>query len=258
MNNFQKAFKDIQTFINRRRGGRKKDEDEDDEANDGEEFNGDKDDEKPGDTKLNGGEHGKIFGINRKIVTGVILTAFLIVSMATYSAINNHREQEDARKAQPTMAAEEASDQNNRKDGNGYDALFRQNQKAALAKNGQNGQNPQNPNGVNGANSANGNVTVARPQGNVTVATPTSATPTVTRPGPAIADVPTTQIYTTPYTLRLLLLVLLEARRAAARTALLPVRRRASRNATSQQSRSASVVVAVIPRAVPRKRALAS
>lgn len=201
LNNFQKAFKDIQTFINRRRGGRKKDEDEDDEANDGEEFNGDKDDEKPGDTKLNGGEHGKIFGINRKIVTGVIMTAFLIVSMATYSAINNHREQEDARKAQPTMAAEEASDQNNRKDGNGYDALFRQNQKAALAKNGQNGQNPQNPNGVNGANSANGNVTVARPQGNVTVATPTSATPTVARPVPAIASVPATPTYSTPYTL---------------------------------------------------------
>lgn len=202
LNNFQKAFKDIQTFINRRRGGRKKDEDEDDEANDGEEFNGDKDDEKPGDTKLNGGEHGKIFGINRKIVTGVIMTAFLIVSMATYSAINNHREEEDARKAQPTMQAEEASSQQNiRRDDNGYDALFRQNQKAALAKNGQNGQNPQNPNGVNRASGANGNVTVARPQGSVTVATPTSAAPTVARPVPAIASVPATPAYSTPYTL---------------------------------------------------------
>lgn len=199
MNNFQKAFKDIQTFINRRRGGRKKEESEDDEANDGEEFNGDKEDEKPGDTKLNGGEHGNIFGINRKIVTGVIVTAFLIVSMATYTALNNHREQEEAKKAQPTMAAEEASDQqNSRKDNNGYDALFRQNQRAAGVKNGQNGQNPQNSNGTNGTN---GNVTVARPQGNVTVSTPTSSAPTVARPVPAIASVPSTPTYSTPYTL---------------------------------------------------------
>lgn len=199
MNNFQKAFKDIQTFINRRRGGRKKEEDTDDEASDGEEFNGDKEDEKPGAVALNGGEHGKIFGINRKIVTGVIVTAFLIVSMATYTAINSHREQEDARKAQPTMNTEEASNQSDgRKDQNGYDALFRQNQKAALARNGQNPQNAQNPNGTNGTNS---NVTVARPQGNVTVATPTSSVPTVTRSVPAIASVPAAPTYSTPYTL---------------------------------------------------------
>lgn len=194
MNNFQKVLHDVQTFINRRRGGRKKEEADDDNASDGEEFNGDKEDDKPGKVSLNGGEHGTIFGINRKIVTGVILTAFLIVSMATYTAINNHREQEQARREQPTMGPEEASDRNTAPK-NGYDELFRRNQQAAQGKNGQNAQNGQNPNG------ANSNPTIARPQGNVTVATPTTSTPTVARPVPAIASAPSTQTYSTPYTL---------------------------------------------------------
>lgn len=194
MNNFQKVFHDVQTFINRRRGGHKKEAPDDDNAGDGEDFNGDKEDAKPGKVSLNGGEHGTIFGINRKIVTGVILTAFLIVSMATYTAINNHREQEQARREQPTMGPEEASDRNTTPK-NGYDELFRRNQQAAQGKNGQNAQNGQNPNGTNA------NPTVARPQGNVTVATPTTSTPTVARPVPAIASAPSAQTYSTPYTL---------------------------------------------------------
>lgn len=194
MNKFQKLREDIKTFVNRRRG-KQKDTDENDEASDGEEFNGDKEDEKPGNVPLNGGEHGMIFGINRKIVTGIIVTGFLIVSMATYTALHDSKAK-NTQQNQPVMQKEEAaSSKQNDADKNGYDALFRENQKAALAKNG---KTAQNPNGTtNGANPA-----VPRTTPQTSVPTTTSAPVAATRTVPAIAATPSVPAsYSTPYTL---------------------------------------------------------
>ena len=194
MNNFQKLWTDLTTFVKRRRG-RKKNEDDNDEAGDGDEFNGDKEDDKPGKVALNGGEHGTIFGINRKIVTGIIVTAFLIVTMATYTALSDRSDKTKEQAAQPPRQEEEASNSPNSDSNNGYDALFRENQKAALQKNGKTGQNPNQPNGTNPT------ATGARTQTAATQVTPSTSTSTVTRAVPAIASVPAPASYSIPYTL---------------------------------------------------------
>ena len=91
-------FKNIKTFIDRKRG-KQAEENVDDEA----EFDGDDSDKNPGKVSMNGGSHGTVFGINRKIITAVLVGGFLVIGMATVFNLTGHKEKEQAKPQQQTQ-----------------------------------------------------------------------------------------------------------------------------------------------------------
>lgn len=153
MNNL---FKNIKTFIDRKRGKQAED-DMEDEA----EFDGDDSDKSPGKVSMNGGSHGTVFGINRKIITAVLVGGFLVIGMATVFNLTGHKEKEQAKPQQQTQEKAANADGVMRNDKNAvanYDQLLdpkRQpngkpgshpNNSGNVEANGQNGQNGNNPN----------------------------------------------------------------------------------------------------------------
>ncbi len=143
-----------QTFF-KRRWGKKNEDDVDDET----EFDGDEADKSPGKVSMNGGSHGTVFGINRKIVTAVVVGGFLVVGMATIFNITdkNDKAQEKPQQTQETAANPDGLMKNDKNAVGSYDQLLdprRQqmgkpgshpNNSGNAEANGQNGDNPNNP-----------------------------------------------------------------------------------------------------------------
>ena len=95
MNNL---FVNAQTFFKRRWG--KKNEDD---VNDETEFDGDEADNNPGKVSMNGGSHGTVFGINRKIITAVIVGGCLVIGMATIYNLTDDKDKEQGKPQQQTQ-----------------------------------------------------------------------------------------------------------------------------------------------------------
>ena len=84
-----KFIENIKTFIDRRRD-KKPNKDVEDEA----EFEGDASDNNPGKVSMNGGSHGTVFGINKKVIMTVIVSGALILGMATYYSASDKKDKE--------------------------------------------------------------------------------------------------------------------------------------------------------------------
>lgn len=128
---WERWWENLMVLLRRKQGssspnkGREDDDDEDDGAESIEEK---KEDKSPGNVKLNSGDYGKVFGINRKIVAGLLVTLFVVVFLAFLFNIQNRSERQ---KPQQETRQEEAASVNNASKEGGYDALFRENQKHA-------------------------------------------------------------------------------------------------------------------------------
>ena len=152
MNNL---IKNIKTFINRKRGKQTDDDIEDDA-----DFDGDEADKNPGKVSMNGGSHGTVFGINRKIVTAVVVGAFLVLGMATIFNLSNNSKNKDQGKSQQ-LSQEKAANadgviKNDKNAVANYDQLLDRNRQ----QKGKPGNNPNNSgnadgNGQDGKNSNN-------------------------------------------------------------------------------------------------------
>ena len=155
-------FKNIKTFIDRKRG-KQADENVDDEA----EFDGDDSDKNPGKVSMNGGSHGTVFGINRKVITAVLVGGFLVIGMATVFNLSDKKDKEQVKPQQQTQEKAANADGVMRNDKNAvgsYEQLLDQKRQA----NGKPGNKPNNSgnaeaNGQNNQNGQNGNNTNAVP-----------------------------------------------------------------------------------------------
>ena len=153
-------FKNIKTFIDRKRG-KQADENVDDEA----EFDGDDSDKNPGKVSMNGGSHGTVFGINRKVITAVLVGGFLVIGMATVFNLSDKKDKEQVKPQQQTQEKAANADGVMRNDKNAvgsYEQLLDQKRQA----NGKPGNKPNNSgnaeaNGQNNQNGQNGNNTNA-------------------------------------------------------------------------------------------------
>ena len=152
--NFEGWGKSIKTYINRKRG-KNAEEDVDDES----EFDGDDSDKSPGKVNMNGGSHGTVFGINRKIITAVLVGGFLVIGMATIFNLTDSKAKEQAKpqETQETAANADGVIRNDKNAVTGYDQLLdpkRQqmgkpgsnpNNSGNAEANAQNGQKPGSP-----------------------------------------------------------------------------------------------------------------
>ena len=93
-----KFIENIKTFIDRRRD-KKPNKDVEDEA----EFEGDASDNNPGKVSMNGGSHGTVFGINKKVIMTVIVSGALILGMATYYSASDKKDKEAVKPQQQTQ-----------------------------------------------------------------------------------------------------------------------------------------------------------
>ena len=152
-------LKNIKTFINRKRE-KNPNEDVEDEA----EFDGDASDNNPGKVSMNGGSHGTVFGINKKVIMFAIVGGLLVISMATIYNLSDKKDKAAVKPQQQTQETAANADGVIRKDKNAvgsYDQLLdpkrQQNGKSGShpnnsgnAENGeQNAQNRQNGNNPN-------------------------------------------------------------------------------------------------------------
>jgi hypothetical protein len=119
MNNL---FVNAQTFFKRRWG--KKNEDD---VNDETEFDGDEADNNPGKVSMNGGSHGTVFGINRKIITAIIVGGCLVIGMATIYNLTDDKDKEQGKpqqQAQETAANPDGLLKNDKNAVGSYDQLL--------------------------------------------------------------------------------------------------------------------------------------
>ena len=143
-------FKNIKTFIDRKRG-KQADENVDDEA----EFDGDDSDKNPGKVSMNGGSHGTVFGINKKVIMTVIVSGALILGMATYYSASDKKDKEAVKPQQQTQETAANADGVIRNDKNAvgsYEQLLDQKRRP----NGKQGSPPNNSGNAE-ANGQNGN-----------------------------------------------------------------------------------------------------
>ncbi len=151
-----KFFENALKFIKHRLGKKEKND-----AEDAAEFAGDASDDNPGKVSMNGGSHGTVFGINKKVITTVIVSGVLVIGMATFYNMSDKKEKEAAKPQQQTQETAANADGVMRNDKNAvgsYDQLLdpqRQangkpgshpNNSGNAEANGQNGQNGNNPN----------------------------------------------------------------------------------------------------------------
>ena len=148
-----KFIENIKTFIDRRRD-KKPNKDVEDEA----EFEGDASDNNPGKVSMNGGSHGTVFGINKKVIMTVIVSGALILGMATYYSASDKKDKEAVKPQQQTQETAANADGVIRNDKNAvgsYEQLLDQKRRP----NGKQGSPPNNSGNAeaNGQSSSNGN-----------------------------------------------------------------------------------------------------
>ena len=145
-----KFIENIKTFIDRRRD-KKPNKDVEDEA----EFEGDASDNNPGKVSMNGGSHGTVFGINKKVIMTVIVSGALILGMATYYSASDKKDKEAVKPQQQTQETAANADGVIRNDKNAvgsYEQLLDQKRRP----NGKQGSPPNNSGNAE-ANGQNGN-----------------------------------------------------------------------------------------------------
>ena len=145
-----KFIENIKTFIDRRRD-KKTNKDVEDEA----EFEGDASDNNPGKVSMNGGSHGTVFGINKKVIMTVIVSGALILGMATYYSASDKKDKEAVKPQQQTQETAANADGVIRNDKNAvgsYEQLLDQKRRP----NGKQGSPPNNSGNAE-ANGQNGN-----------------------------------------------------------------------------------------------------
>lgn len=129
---FAKAQKAISGIFNKLRGKEHKSSTPSlDNKNDGM----DEEDQKPGKVKLNGGEYGTIFGVNRKIVMGSTVMVVLIVFLAFSYSASDKKERSEQSKQITTTDTANTMPTADKEMTSGYDELFRDNQRINRERN---------------------------------------------------------------------------------------------------------------------------
>ena len=129
--NYKDLVKNVRAFINRKRSKQ--------EPEAVKEFAGDGRDHNPGKVSMNGGEHGTVFGINRKVITAIGVGIVLVVGMATiFNLTEKPKGKDQGQQTQETAANADGILKNDKNAVPSYDQLLERNKQSGKSGKGNN------------------------------------------------------------------------------------------------------------------------